>query len=96
MMITDVAISLSRKKEDKVNGTGRLHIMKNRYGMDGLSYYMKIDTSTGHFQVMSQMDEDDEQNQNTPPPQNNQFSNNISPVDKSIIQQRFFELSKTN
>jgi replicative DNA helicase len=96
MMITDVAISLSRKKEDKVNGTGRLHIMKNRYGMDGLSYYMKADTSTGHFQVLSQMDEDDEQNQNTLPPQNNQFSNNISPVDKSIIQQRFFELSKTN
>jgi replicative DNA helicase len=95
MMITDVAISLSRKKEDKVNGTGRLHIMKNRYGMDGLSYYMKVDTSTGHFQVMSQMDEDDEQNQNTPPPQSNQFSNNISPIDKSIIQQRFFELSKT-
>jgi replicative DNA helicase len=95
MMITDVAISLSRKKEDKVNGTGRLQIMKNRYGMDGLSYYMKVDTSTGHFQVMSQMDEDDEQNQNTPPPQNNQFSNSISPIDKSIIQQRFFELSKT-
>jgi hypothetical protein len=57
---------------------------------------MKADTSTGHFQVLSQMDEDDEQNQNTPPPQNNQFNNNISPVDKSIIQQRFFELSKTN
>jgi hypothetical protein len=35
-MITDLSISLSRKKEDKVNGTGRLHIMKNRYGMDGL------------------------------------------------------------
>jgi replicative DNA helicase len=96
MMVTDVAISLSRKKEDKVNGTGRLHIMKNRYGMDGLSYYMKADTSTGHFQVLSQMDEDDENNQNTPPPQKTQFSNNISPVDKSIIQQRFFELSNTN
>jgi len=71
MMVTDVAISLSRKKEDKVNGTGRLHIMKNRYGMDGLSYYMKADTSTGHFQIMSQMDEDDENNQNTPQPDNN-------------------------
>jgi hypothetical protein len=42
------------------------------------------------------MDEDDENNQNTPPPQKTQFSNNISPVDKSIIQQRFFELSNTN
>jgi hypothetical protein len=95
MMITDVAISLSRKKEDKVNGTGRLHIMKNRYGVDGLSYYMKADTSTGHFQIMSQMDEDDDNNQNTPPPKTG-FSNDISPIDKSIIQQRFFELSNTN
>jgi len=95
MMITDVAISLSRKKEDKVNGTGRFHIMKNRYGVDGLSYYLKADTSTGHFKIMSQMDEDDENNQNTPPPQTKQFNNSISPIDKSIIQQRFFELSKT-
>ena len=35
IMITDFAVSLSRKKEDKQNGTGRLHIMKNRYGMIG-------------------------------------------------------------
>ncbi len=45
IMITDVAISLSRKKEDKVKGTGRFHIMKNRYGMDGLTFGAKIDTS---------------------------------------------------
>ena len=38
MMISDFAMSLSRKKEDKVNGTGRFHIMKNRYGMDGLTF----------------------------------------------------------
>ena len=69
--------------------------MKNRYGIDGLSYYMKADTSTGHFQIMSQMDEDDDNNQNTPPPKTG-FSNDISPIDKSIIQQRFFELSNTN
>ena len=30
MMISDFAMSLSRKKEDKVNNTGRFHIMKNR------------------------------------------------------------------
>ena len=29
MMISDFAMSLSRKKEDKVNNTGRFHIMKN-------------------------------------------------------------------
>ncbi len=31
MMVADIAISLSRKKEDKVNGTGRVHIMKNSF-----------------------------------------------------------------
>jgi len=51
MMISDFAMSLSRKKEDKQRGTGRLHIMKNRYGMDGQSFSLLADTSTGHFEV---------------------------------------------
>lgn len=51
MMISDFAMSLSRKKEDKQRGTGRLHIMKNRYGMDGQSFSLLANTSTGHFEV---------------------------------------------
>ena len=59
-MITDVCISLSRQRKDKVDGTGRFHIMKNRYGMDGMTYSVKADTSTGHFEVSDhiEMDED--------------------------------------
>ena len=49
MMITDVCISLSRQRKDKVEGTGRFHIMKNRYGMDGLTFGVRANTSTGHF-----------------------------------------------
>ena len=49
MMITDIAISLSRMKEDKEDKTGRFHIMKNRYGNDGISFDVKADTSNGHF-----------------------------------------------
>ena len=48
IMISDVCISLSRQRQDKVNGTGRFHIMKNRYGIDGLTFKVKADTSTGH------------------------------------------------
>jgi KaiC/GvpD/RAD55 family RecA-like ATPase len=51
IMISDFCMSLSRKKEDKVNGTGRLHVMKNRYGMDGLTYNAKVDTTTGHIDL---------------------------------------------
>ena len=41
LMISDFAMSLSRKKEDKVKNTGRFHIMKNRYGIDGLTFAVK-------------------------------------------------------
>jgi hypothetical protein len=89
-MITDVAISLSRKRQDKVNGTGRFHIMKNRYGMDGLTFSVKADTSTGHFEVSSHvMDDEDE-------PQTQSNSTNfggIDSVDKALIRNKFFELT---
>jgi len=84
IMITDFAASLSRKRQDKVNGTGRWHIMKNRYGMDGLTYGAKIDTSTGHFKIIS-----DVELENITPPlsQSSNFSNSISESDKSALRQ---------
>lgn len=60
IMITDIALSLSRRKEDKVNGTGRFHFMKNRYGMDGMTFSVDADTSTGHFVVSDYTDLDEE------------------------------------
>ena len=89
MMVTDVAISLSRKRQDKVNGTGRFHIMKNRYGMDGMTYSVKVDTSTGHFEVSSYLEEDDDSNTLQ---QANTFGG-LDSSDKAIIKLRFFELS---
>jgi replicative DNA helicase len=59
MMIADFAMSLSRKRQDKVNGTGRIHVMKNRYGSDGMTYSAKINTSNGHIDISKEaMDED--------------------------------------
>jgi len=88
MMVTDVAISLSRKRQDKVNGTGRFHIMKNRYGMDGLTFAVKADTSTGHFEVSTHIEDDDEI---STPSQTNGFGG-IDSIDKALIKQKFFEL----
>ena len=45
IMVSDFCMSLSRKKEDKLNGTGRIHIMKNRYGKDGMTFGAKVDTN---------------------------------------------------
>jgi replicative DNA helicase len=58
MMVADICLSLSRKKEDKVLGTGRLHIMKNRYGRDGMTYNVKVDTNNGHIEVEEEVDLD--------------------------------------
>jgi hypothetical protein len=51
MMVIDFGMSQSRLRKDKTEGTGRFHIMKNRYGMDGMTYFAQIDTSTGHILI---------------------------------------------
>lgn len=90
VMVTDVAISLSRKRQDKVNGTGRFHIMKNRYGMDGLTYSVRVNTANGHFEVNDTIEDDNEPSQ---PTQNNNSFNQIDTFDKKHLAQKFFELT---
>ena len=91
IMITDVCISLSRQRKDKVNGTGRFHIMKNRYGMDGLTYGVKADTSTGHFEVH---DYDPEGEESYTPNNNSSKSyDNVDQFDKNTLKNKFFELN---
>ena len=94
IMITDVCISLSRQRKDKVEGTGRFHIMKNRYGMDGLTFGVKADTSTGHFEVSNDLYYEGEDDSDTKPltPQTNSFSG-IDKFDRSELQKKFFELN---
>ncbi len=89
IMITDVAISLSRKREDKVNGTGRFHIMKNRYGMDGMTYSVVADTSMGHFEVTDHhFDSSD-----TPQPVQQIDGTNMNTLDRDQLANQFFQLN---
>ncbi len=89
MMVTDIAISLSRKKEDKVNGTGRFHIMKNRYGMDGMTYSVVADTSTGHFEVTDHHFDNSE----SPQPVQKLEGTNMNTLDRDQLAQQFFQLN---
>ena len=91
IMITDFAMSLSRKRQDKVNGTGRFHIMKNRYGMDGMTYAAKLDTSTGHIEISaSEMDDDDMEMLSQESKTDKMGFDNY---DKKLLAKKFFELS---
>ena len=51
VMNADFIMSLSRKAKDKINNTARVHIMKNRFGSDGLTFPTKMDTNTGTIEV---------------------------------------------
>jgi replicative DNA helicase len=92
IMITDFCMSLSRKAKDKVNGTGRFHIMKNRYGMDGLTFGVQANTSTGHFTVHD-YDPDEEFAAETTNTRTNNYDA-IDTFDKKILANKFFELGK--
>jgi KaiC/GvpD/RAD55 family RecA-like ATPase len=50
VMVADFLMSLSRKVEDKMSGTGRGHVIKNRFGPDGVTLPSKINTNNGQFQ----------------------------------------------
>ena len=93
IMITDFCMSLSRKKEDKVNNTGRFHLMKNRYGMDGLTFGIEADTSTGHFVVKNEYFEGEESETLTPSTRSNKFDTDVDNFDKQLLRKKFFELN---
>lgn len=94
IMIADFAMSLSRKRLDKVNGTGRCHVMKNRYGGDGMTYPVKINTENGNIEILDREMEEGEfavENGNQGP---RVPTTNFSAEERNYLQQRFFELGK--
>jgi len=50
-MTADFVVSLSRKVEDKIANTGRFHVIKNRFGPDGLTFPAKVNTNTGYVEI---------------------------------------------
>ena len=51
VMTADFVMSLSRKIEDKVANTGRVHIIKNRFGPDGLTFPTTMNCAIGQIDV---------------------------------------------
>ena len=96
MMIADFAMSLSRKRQDKVNGTGRIHVMKNRYGADGMTYAAKVNTNYGGIEISKdEMNDEDltfDTGQNNQRQQNKPM-NSFSEDEKNFLSKKFFELS---
>jgi archaellum biogenesis ATPase FlaH len=51
VMTSDFVMSMSRKVEDKIANTGRFHVIKNRFGIDGITYPSTINTNIGLVKI---------------------------------------------
>ena len=90
IMIGDIIVSLARGRKDKVNGTGNWHIIKNRYGVDGLTFGSKINTANGHIDIYDQpLDEGAYENNGNNKPTNS-FSN-VGEEDKYVLRSKFLK-----
>jgi len=54
IMTADFVMSLSRKIEDEVSNTARFHIIKNRFGCDGVTFPSIFNSSNGHIIMYEQ------------------------------------------
>lgn len=54
VMVADFVVSLSRKVTDKISGTGRWHIIKNRFGPDGITFPSKMNMSICQIQIFGE------------------------------------------
>ena len=89
IMIGDIIISLARGRKDRLEGTGRWHIMGNRYGVDGVTFNSKIDTSTGHIEIdEDELDLEQMQDNNNKNKQKGDFNDS----EKEFLKKKFFEL----
>lgn len=54
IMTADFVMSLSRKVTDKVSNTARFHIIKNRFGPDGMTFPSRMNAGSGDIQIFSE------------------------------------------
>jgi len=88
LMIADFLGSLSRKRKDKVEGTGRFHIMKNRYGIDGITFGVNTDLSIGKFKFCEFNEEEYYKQQQQ---QQQQQNNKVTNREKQTLKEKYFD-----
>ena len=91
IMIGDIILSLARKRKDKIEGTGNWHIMKNRYGADGMTFRSRINTSNGYIDIDNNPVDDDDIEIGSQNKAVNDFSS-VGAEERQLLQQKIFKL----
>lgn len=61
IMHSDFVASIARTSDDKQTDTARIHVMKNRFGPDGVVFPAIVSCDTGHFELFEQDSDQAEQ-----------------------------------
>ena len=85
IMTADFVASLSRKLEDKLAGTGRVHVIKNRFGPDGITLPTKMNTSSGRIDIFDGQSASGKATQNE--------MNGSEEYTRKLLQQKFKSLT---
>ena len=85
VMVADFIVSLSRKTADKISGTGRWHIIKNRFGPDGLTFPSKMNMAVCGIEIYEENTILGQQTKKT--------MNNDDTVIRSALANKFNELN---
>jgi replicative DNA helicase len=91
IMIGDIILSLARKRKDKIEGTGNWHIMKNRYGADGMTFRSRINTSNGYIDIDRNPVDDDDIEIGSQNKAVNDFSS-VGAEERQMLNKKFFKL----
>ena len=91
IMIGDIILSLARKRKDKIEGTGNWHIMKNRYGADGMTFRSRINTSNGYIDIDNNPVDDDDIEIGSQNKAVNDFSS-VGVEERQMLNKKFFKL----
>jgi replicative DNA helicase len=91
IMIGDIILSLARKRKDKIEGTGNWHIMKNRYGADGMTFRSRINTSNGYIDIDNNPVDDDDIEVGSQNKAVNDFSS-VGAEERQLLNKKFFKL----
>ena len=91
IMIGDIILSLARKRKDKIEGTGNWHIMKNRYGPDGMTFRSRINTSNGYIDIDQNPVDDDDIEIGSQNKAVNDFSS-VGAEERQMLNKKFFKL----
>ena len=60
IMIADFVMSFQRRTKDKVKQIGRAHIIKNRFGPDGMTFPAQLNVANGNIQLFEEKSKEGE------------------------------------